>query len=369
MPFCVRLCPYCSFYKLKFDKENQSDAYVKALLKEIAFFKALCQGYQVESVYLGGGTPSLLSAQQMEDLVTSLRSSFEYVQDAQWCLEINPSYITAPKLATWKQLGFNRISMGVQSLSGPLLSFLGRDHSEADVHKCLRLCENYNFDSISIDMMLALPNQNKQDLIKMLALLDSYPIQHISVYSLTIEPGTPFLRKNIQAKEEDAFIEDFQFCETYLSNKGFNRYEVSNFSMPGHESRHNIFYWMRKSYIGMGPGAHSYFNNKRFKHSRNLAAYLENPIPKMPKSSLSRSECLKDYLLARTRYLEPISFSEIESRFKVDLHTIAAHLFKRWQDLSWLRYNDQHFSFESAGLLRLDALILELWEAITCSKS
>ena len=343
--------------------------YITALKQELAYYQSMAEGYRLDSVYFGGGTPGLLSPRQLQSICNAIRAVFDVRQDAQWCLEINPSYMTQAKVKSWYSLGFERLSLGVQSMNPDILHFLGRDHNPQDVINALNMCQSFPFKSISIDMMLGIPGQKKQDCDDMLALIDQFKLKHLSVYTLCIEPATVFKQKAIKPLAEDLTVDHFQYCVEALAERNLDRYEVSNFAKPGFESVHNKFYWLRKPYIGIGPSAHSFFENRRYKRKKSLIEYIQEPVPKIPKQKLSRRELFKDFWVGRTRYLKPILFEELNAYLKRDTRTVLVPCLEAWQQQGWLRYNEDHFYFESEGLLRLDTLIQEIWERLTCLKS
>ena len=319
----------------------------------------------VESIYFGGGTPSLLTPKQISTLVKHIKQSFNISKEAQWSLEANPSYLTQAKLDTWLKLGIDRLSLGVQSLSETLLAFLGRDHNKELVLNALENCYSSGFCNISVDVMMGLPEQRLKDLEDILNLSKHQAVKHISCYSLSIEANTPFKKQNISPLNETEQVKQERFIQAYLYQAGFKQYEISNYAKKGFESKHNVFYWLRKPYIGLGPGAHSWFKYRRYKRAKDIHAYCKAPKPNLPKNTLSKKEAFKDFLLARTRYLKAINLNDLANQF-------GPHYIKNWPEIlskmhqaGYIEEPKTTFQLKQKGQFVLDSLVQELWEK-TC---
>ncbi|MBI3755549.1 MAG: radical SAM family heme chaperone HemW [Deltaproteobacteria bacterium] len=264
IPFCVKKCPYCDFNSVA-DANIPDNAYTVTMLKELA---ARIEGEPplahktLESIYIGGGTASLISPHNIKKLVHGIRKTFSDASPQEITLEINPGTVTKDSLAAFKDAGINRLSIGIQSFNDKTLKTLGRIHSAKDAVKCYEYAKMAGFDNIGIDLIFGIPDQStdewERDLKKAVALKP----EHISAYNLTIEKGTPFFelqkkgRLALPSEEEQVLM--YELAIDKLEEAGYKHYEISNFSLTGFESRHNMRYWSHKDYIGLGAGAHSY---------------------------------------------------------------------------------------------------------------
>lgn len=276
IPFCIRKCPYCDFYSVPFEKQLADD-YVKSLCSHIEAYREY--GVKADTIYFGGGTPSLLASEQIGRIMSAVNDSF-FVKDAEITLEANPSSVDYEKLCEYRKAGINRISFGVQSSDNSQLRFLERLHDFDSASKAVYDAQRAGFDNISCDIMLGLSGQDMNSLNATIDRITALPINHISAYMLKIEEGTAFDNDAVRSSVAD---DDLQ-CDMYLNtverldNLGFEQYEISNFAKEERYSRHNIKYWQGEEYIGFGPAAHSYFNGKRFCLPRDIIKYIENPL-------------------------------------------------------------------------------------------
>ncbi len=271
IPFCQQKCPYCAFYSTP--KTDKIDAYVDALTRNIAYYG---NGQSVDTVYFGGGTPSLLTAQQIDLILTTIAHYFTLSPTAEITLESNPATLPLTSLSDYAHAGINRLSVGVQSLDDEQLKLLGRRHTAADALSLIDAAAPY-FPEISADVILATPHQTPIMLDKTLSTLVQMPLTHLSAYLLEIHPHTPFDSPaiiNALPDEDKTAALYLQMVET-LKHAGFLQYETSNFAPRDHESRHNLKYWHCTPYLGIGPSAHSLYENIRFFCPNNLDAFLE----------------------------------------------------------------------------------------------
>ena len=263
IPFCLRKCPYCDFYSVSYD-DSLADRYIDALLRNFGANKY--KGLQADTVYLGGGTPSALSIPQLERIIKGVFGSFDIANSAEVTIEANPCSVSYDKLKAMREMGFDRISFGIQSADDSELRFLGRLHDRDTALRAVNDACKAGFENISADIMLGLAGQTVSGLMNTADRLISLELSHVSAYMLKIEQGTPF--DNIKIREKIA--DDELMSELYLSlverleKNGFYQYEISNFSKPGHESRHNLKYWTGEEYIGFGAAAHSLFEGQRY---------------------------------------------------------------------------------------------------------
>ena len=273
IPFCTQICHYCDFSKV-FIKNQPVDDYLRALLTEIRAYEP----GPVDTLYIGGGTPSALSAAQLEFLLEGLASIFDISQVQEWTLEANPGDLSQDKIEVMAKAGLNRISLGVQTFNDRELRQIGRMHQEKDIYENIDRLKAAGFHNISIDLIYALPNQTmeqvKTNVQKALAL----DIPHMSLYSLILENHTVFMnrmrRGQLNLPQEDLEVDMFHYIINSLKEAGYDHYEISNFCRPGYESRHNLMYWDNAEYYGLGAGASGYLNGVRYRNHGPIRHYL-----------------------------------------------------------------------------------------------
>ena len=277
IPFCKRKCAYCDFYSAVFTEEL-TEKYTKALKREIKQWGGKINR-PIDTIYLGGGTPSLLN-KHLPELLDSVMENFNVSEGAEITLEINPQKDIYEILQNAKIAGINRLSIGVQSGNNDKLKILGRTHTKEDAKNAVEIARSLGFSNISLDLMIGLPQSNlytlKQD-------LDFLVAEHISAYILKIEPNTAFEQQEnlLKLPDEDGICDQYLFMCDYLENKGYSHYEISNFAKPDFESRHNLKYWKCEEYLGLGPSAHSFLDGKRFYYPHDLKAFIKgnSPLP------------------------------------------------------------------------------------------
>jgi len=302
VPFCGKKCPYCDFYSLNYTKKTAED-YVSAVLRNITHYSQ--PERPVSTIYFGGGTPSLLTAGQLSDVINAVKDSFALSAEAEITLEANPNTLTPEKLGMLRDSGINRLSLGVQSLSDSELKMLGRTHTAERAEKAVLDAVNAGFTNISCDLMIALPGQTAASLEYSIARLTALPVQHISAYILKAEEGTPFAESELadNLPDDETTAELYLEMVKLLGNSGFRQYEISNFAKPGSESRHNCRYWKCQDYLGIGPAAHSCFNEKRFAVPRDIAGFIDLPV--QPAEVTDDSPCgFEEQAMLRLRLTE-----------------------------------------------------------------
>lgn len=287
IPFCVKKCQYCDFLSFPADESTQN-AYVEALLREIAYYGPKCLDYRVTTVYIGGGTPSWLREDAIEKIMGAVQTAFRLDSDVEVSIECNPGTVTDYKFAVYRRAGINRISIGLQSASDEELKLLGRIHTYEQFLKTFELARKNGFFNINIDLMNSLPGQTTESFSHTLQQVLRLKPEHISAYSLIIEPGTPFYdlykfdavkqragMATIALPTEDEVYQMTKLTEQTLKDAGYEHYEISNFAKPGFACRHNIGYWQRENYLGLGLGAASLMENVRYTNVSDLYSYLE----------------------------------------------------------------------------------------------
>lgn len=276
IPFCVSKCAYCAFFSTPKWDGALLDAYTEALVCQINAFEN-SGDYKVSSVYFGGGTPSVLGAERLCKALKAVFARFEVEKGAEITVELNPGTVDEEALKDIRGGGFNRLSLGVQSFNDTTLKLLNRAHSAKDAVQCIESARRAGFDNISADLIFALPKETEESLTYSINRLIELKPQHISVYGLTLEEGTPLWEsKNKYAfPTEDGEEAQYEALCKLLGEQGYLHYEISNFALPGYASRHNTGYWHRTPYFGFGAGAHSFFLNRRFETPPDIAEYIK----------------------------------------------------------------------------------------------
>lgn len=328
IPFCKRKCSYCDFKSFSNIDEINQKKYVDALIKEIQNSQNTNK-YIVTTIYIGGGTPSFINETYIKDILQAIYKKWEIKNDVEITIEVNPGTITKEKLEAYKNMGINRLSIGLQSTNNYLLNKIGRIHSYEEFIENYILARKIGFENINIDLMLALPEQNMEDLMQSVKKVINLNPEHISIYSLILEENTE-LWKKVKNKEEN-LVEDDLEREMYWKSKkafedaGYIHYEISNYAKPGFESKHNTNCWSQKQYLGFGIAAHSYFNGKRFYNVEDLNKYITN-IEKnefenniiIEEENRTKEDVAKEYMMLGLRKIEGVSISEFQRRFELN---------------------------------------------------
>lgn len=276
IPFCIKKCKYCDFASFVCDKDMQ-DKYTDYIVKEINNIKDKTENYIVNSVFFGGGTPSLLSSLNMQRIITAIRANFYFDKDAEISLECNPRTANFGKLKNYRKLGFNRISIGVQSLDDDILRKIGRVHNSKDFLECYSAVKLAGFENINYDLMFALPDQTFESFKNTCDTLIKLKPEHISCYSLILEENTPLFKEKdfYNFADEDENRKMYEYVKNLFESNGYEQYEISNFAKCGYECKHNLKYWEMKEYIGFGSSASSFFENCRHTNPDSLEKYFE----------------------------------------------------------------------------------------------
>lgn len=277
VPFCQKKCPYCNFYSIPAEPA-QLETYTEAVCRNLYFYAA--SDRKIDTIYFGGGTPSLLSSTQIERILITAAECFSLAENTEITLEANPATVTKKYLCQLRKIGMNRLSLGIQSLDDKQLRCLGRLHTAQEAIETVRDAAKAGFENISCDLMLALPEQTSEKLAQTIQQLTTLPITHVSAYLLKIESGTPFALQHMSefCPDEDTAADFYLQAVEMLIQAGFLQYEISNFAKPGFESRHNCKYWNCEPYLGIGPSAHSCWNGIRFSVPSSVQHFLSAPV-------------------------------------------------------------------------------------------
>ena len=366
IPFCHQACHYCDFH-FSTNVALKSDL-VNAICLEIALQKDYLASNNLKTIYFGGGTPSLLSEDELEKILNTIHQYFSVENQAEITLEANPEDLTPSYLLAIKSLGINRLSIGIQSFREENLRFLNRNHSSAHALTCISTAQNIGIDNISIDLIYGIPGNDLHDLALDINKAVNTNIKHISAYSLTIEPKTVFgqQRKKGIFKElpESMQSQKFSFARKLLAEKGFEAYETSNFAKDEHYSKHNTSYWNQENYLGIGPSAHSFNQNSRqwnvAKNGVYMKAINKQEIP-AEIEILTEANKINEYIMTRLRTKWGIEWSKIEQKFTQLNTAIPLELIKNWQKNDWAYISSEHLILTETGALMADKLAADLF--------
>lgn len=330
IPFCLRKCPYCDFvsYPLSRGSPGSVQQYVDAVLQEASLRKDWleAEGLMPEafhSLYIGGGTPSLLGSRQIAQLLEGVTECFPFQPDAEVTLEANPGAICRDEMLAWRHLGINRLSLGVQSLDDCLLARLGRMHTAEEACQTVQEARRAGFANLSLDLMLGLPGQSIEQWQETLAGAVGLRPEHLSCYELTIEESTSYGRLQAQGKlalpPEDEVIAMLQWTRQYLTDSGYEHYEISNYALPGYRSRHNQIYWENRWYLGLGAAAFSYWDGRRWGSTADVEEYIHRVVvgsfPETYSERLDKKGQLGETIMLGLRLREGVSLADLEVRF------------------------------------------------------
>jgi oxygen-independent coproporphyrinogen-3 oxidase len=365
IPFCEKKCIYCDFYSEA--NHNDRDVFVQFLIKEIEMYREYVIAEEIETIYFGGGTPSLLAPKLVDNILSELNKNFRVRADAEITFEVNPGTADAKKLTDYKQIGINRLSIGIQSLDEKDLVFLTRIHNAADALRCYESAKTSGFENISIDLIFGLPTQTIEGWSGVLDRAIGLKPQHISAYNLIVEEGTPLFKmvdtKQISKQSEDIETQMFEDTISKLTSAGYSHYEVSNYALPDFESRHNNNYWNYTNYFGFGPSAHSFLNGKRWWNVRSILSYynrIDNGIvPIEGSETLDRSQQINELIMLGLRS-KGVNISKLKNDLDFDFvktfdTTLNALIQTRLGIL-----NGEYFSLTKKGILISDEICRKL---------
>ena len=363
LPFCVRKCAYCDFCSFAGVDGSVISEYADALASEILSYRE--RGFKVDTVFFGGGTPSLLSPEDFLKIMRAVRESFLLSDEAEITLEANPKTLDRKKIESFVSSGVNRISLGLQSIHENELKILGRIHSYSEFLDTYRLCREAGIDNVNVDLMYGLPEQTVESFKETLrAVIDLSP-EHISVYGLILEEGTPLYEKQstLSFPSEDCEYEMHLLADRHLSRAGYCHYEISNYSRAGKESRHNLKYWRCEEYIGVGVSAHSYLDGYRFGRTQSLTEYLRGNREYLNKEYIDRDGEALEKIMLGLRLREGISLKEYEDLFGFDLTEKHREKLITLEKMGYARIYSGRLSLTAEGFYVSNYIINELTES------
>ena len=370
IPFCVKKCSYCDFVSFPACTSQKIDRYLEALTAEIRESASHYRDRSIVSVYIGGGTPSLLSCAQIETLTDCLNREFQirgtyekrkglFFQKkirprVEFSIECNPGTLDKEKLKIYKALGINRLSIGLQSADNEDLKVLGRIHTFEDFVRSFELAREAGFDNINVDLMQAIPGQTLLGWKRVLALLAAWMPEHISAYSLMVEEGT-LLKEKVDSgawklPDEETEREIYYYTREFLEKTGYRRYEISNYAKPGFACIHNIGYWKRTDYLGLGLHASSLIDNWRWKHTDHLSEYIKDPLRQEEKEQLSHKEQMEEFMILGLRMTDGVSRQKFLDLFHQDLDFTYGEVLHKLEDLQLLLSDGDNVRLTDKGV-------------------
>lgn len=364
IPYCLHKCGYCDFNSHP-ENQEESTHYVDALTQELKSYSQ--KKYSVTSVFIGGGTPTILLPSQLKHILKTAQQAFNLTAGCEITIEANPATIKLQSLQEIHDAGYNRISIGVQSFDQKELQLLERVHSEKEIHSTIHRARSANFKNLSIDLIFALPNQTTEKWHSNLKKAIAKKPEHLSTYNLTIEPATAFFQLHKKGKlnlpDEEIQLEMYETTIRILKNEGYRHYEISNFSKPEMESQHNINYWNNGEHIGIGAGASSYLNGERFKNTKSPSNYIRKI--KFNKSAIETRETLEpihamgETLMLGLRLLKGISIDTFERRFQVSFYKVYGKTLDQLFNQELITFNQNRIALSKKGLFLADSVILQ----------
>ena len=352
IPFCVRKCQYCDFLSGPSDEETK-DRYIEALLKEIRAAEHT-ENYEIVSVFIGGGTPSALKAEAIASIMRTLQEQFFFCEDAEVTIEANPGTVDLEKLTIYRNVGINRLSLGLQSTDAEELKLLGRIHSYEEFLKSYEWAREAGFSNINIDLMFAIPGQTGEAWRQHLYQVAELNPEHISAYSLIIEEGTPFAEQNLDLPDEDTEYQMYEDTAEILERYGYRQYEISNYAKQGYMCRHNAGYWQRREYLGFGLGASSLYGGMRFSNTHQMQEYLkESRTPDQIRKDvtvLSRNEQIEEFMFLGLRMTEGISEKKFEENFDVRLMDVYGDILQKYEETGFMEHMETKWRLTRKGI-------------------
>ncbi|MBC6295861.1 oxygen-independent coproporphyrinogen III oxidase [Listeria sp. FSL L7-1517] len=356
IPFCEHICYYCDFNKV-FLEGQPVDEYVNLLIKEMKLTANKTGVVPVDTVFVGGGTPTTLNESQIAKLCTAVQEIFSLKEGAEFSFEANPGDLSISKLQTMKDYGVNRISMGVQSFNNELLKKIGRIHTVKDVYQSVENMRAVGFENVSIDLIFSLPGQTEADFKDTLNQALALDLPHYSAYSLIIEPKTIFYNLMQKGKlflpGQDAEANMYDLLLNEMEKHGRKQYEISNFAKEGFQSKHNITYWSNEHYYGFGAGAHGYIGNTRYSNFGPIKKYMEplqeNKLPIFQQKELTLKEKMEEEMFLGLRKVRGVDKMAFYQKFGQDLETIFPKAIQKTMEKGWLENNRENVALTRNG--------------------
>ncbi len=357
IPFCIKKCKYCDFNSFSSCQEEK-DAYLNALFLEMEKYKS----ESVNTIFIGGGTPTSLTAEQLEILLHNIQKNFVLDENCEFTVEANPKTLDEEKLEILKKYGVNRLSIGVQSFNDNELLALGRVHTGSEAEETITLAKQY-FDNISIDLMCAIPDQTKESFRKNLEKAFSLNPNHISCYSLILEEGTPLFEEaekgSLILPDEDTEREIYDIAQSEMEKHGYLQYEISNFAKSGFESKHNTKYWQCDEYIGIGLSAHSYLDGVRFSNTDDFSSYIKSDFLSGESEVLSKEDQMSEYMFLGLRMTEGVTKMSFRQRFNEDLEKVFEKPLLKFKNMGMIEEEDDKIRLSKKAISVSNQILCE----------
>jgi oxygen-independent coproporphyrinogen-3 oxidase len=354
IPFCHSKCPYCDFFSIRSNLDDFKK-YTATLKNNITHWSGKVTK-KVDTIYFGGGTPSVIGADLLCDILKHIKTHFNVDNNAEITFEVNPNSGKFFDFSKVKSAGFNRVSIGLQSANENELKLLGRTHSPKDAVNTVNLAKNAGINNISLDLMMGIPEQTKETLKNSIDFCINNGVTHISSYILKLEENTVFYKRQNKLKlpSDDETAELYLFAVDFLKNNGFNQYEISNFAKKGYESKHNLKYWNLEDYLGIGPTAHSYIDNKRFYYNNSFEEFSANII-------IDDEPCNKEeeYIMLQMRLSSGLNFEAYKKIFGHNLPEDLVAKAKKYEKMNLIKIDEKSISFTPQGFLVSNTILAD----------
>ncbi|UOW68486.1 radical SAM family heme chaperone HemW [Paraclostridium bifermentans] len=356
VPFCAQKCYYCDFNSYKINS-NQKKEYLINIEREMKFYKEEFKDKCFDTVFFGGGTPSILTVSELKDLVNNIYKNFNIKNDAEITIECNPGTINREKLEAMKKMGINRLSIGLQATQNDHLKSIGRIHTYEEFEKNYYDALDIGFENINIDLMYALPNQKTQEWKDTLDKIIKLNPSHISAYSLILEEGTKlydmYQNKEFELLDEDTDINMYHYTIDTLKRHGYNQYEISNYSKENLECKHNIIYWKCDNYLGLGPGASGFIGDTRYSNIEDICEYnkciMQNIRPVSEEIELTKKDKIEEFIFMGLRMNEGINIDVFKERFDTDFYDIYQEVMDKLIKRELVRFDGKNISLTQKG--------------------
>lgn len=357
IPFCEHKCDYCDFYSL-----TNFDDYVRftdTILLQMEDYAEMASEYVVDTIFIGGGTPTVLPVKRMLEIIDGIYRNFNVSENVEFTMEANPATVNKKMLKKYYKAGVNRLSFGLQSANDDELGALSRIHTFDDFVESYRMARAVGFENINVDIMYGIPGQTKGSLGYTLEQVCDLEPKHISLYGLKIEEGTPFYERKdkLELPDEDTEFEMYKYAIEYLGFRGYWQYEISNFASEGYKCRHNLKYWTCGEYLGIGPAAHSYFEDRRFSYKRSAdmfmdaLEYVNSGVDIIEDDYvISPEEKADEYIMLKLRLTEGLNVAEFKEKFGFDFGERFAKELKLYINNGFMEFSNGHYSFTPKGM-------------------
>ena len=361
IPFCLKKCNYCDFCSFALSSVDWRERYVDRLCEEIMTYEG--QNIDIDSIFIGGGTPSLLNVAELERIVMCIRKCFDVSKDCEFTIEANPKTLDEEKLSSFVSLGVNRLSIGLQSIHENEMKILGRVHNFDDFLESYRLARKCGIDNINVDLMYGIPEQTMDSFRKTVERIIDLSPEHVSLYGLILEEGTPFyeMKDKLALPKEDSECDMYYLATRMLADAGYTHYEISNYAKAGFESRHNLKYWRCEEYIGIGLAAYSYFDGRRFGNTDNVEEYFSSDFAKYDTTgSLDISDEAYEFVMLGLRLKEGFSLSKYKDMFGEDFIVGREEILNNFIKAGYMEIIDGRLSLTESGFYVSNSIINEL---------